>query len=53
MRSLSRASPTRSSAAQAVQDLITRQALPQALPTGTYIYNQSANILTGFNGNLA
>ena len=39
--------------AQAVQDLVTRQGLPQALPAGTYIYNQSANILTGGNLNWA
>jgi uncharacterized protein (PEP-CTERM system associated) len=39
--------------AEAVQDLVTRQGLPQALPAGTYIYNQSANILTGGNLNWA
>lgn len=39
--------------AQAAQELITRQGLPQALPAGTYIYNQSANILTGGNANWA
>lgn len=38
---------------QAAQELITRQGLPQALPAGTYIYNQSANILTGGNVNWA
>ena len=32
-------------------DLINRQALPEALPAGAYIYNQSANILTGGNVN--
>jgi uncharacterized protein (PEP-CTERM system associated) len=37
--------------ADAIQDLVTRQGLPQALPAGTYIYNQSANILTGGNVN--
>ena len=39
--------------AEAVQDLVTRQALPQSLPAGAYIYNQSANILTGGNVNWA
>lgn len=39
--------------AEAVQDLVTRQALPQSLPAGAYIYNQSANILTGGNANWA
>jgi uncharacterized protein (PEP-CTERM system associated) len=33
----------------AVNDLINRQALPQSLPAGAFIYNQSANILTGAN----
>jgi len=28
--------------ADAVQDLVTRQGLPQSLPPGAYIYNQSA-----------
>ena len=37
----------------AVQDLITRQGLPQSLPGGAYIYNQSANVLTGGNANWA
>ena len=36
---------------QQVNELITRQALPESLPTGAYIYNQSANILTGANVN--
>lgn len=36
---------------QEVLDLINRQALPQTLPAGAYIYNQSANVLTGANGN--
>jgi uncharacterized protein (PEP-CTERM system associated) len=35
--------------AREVDDLVARQALPQALPAGAYIYNQSANILTGGN----
>jgi uncharacterized protein (PEP-CTERM system associated) len=39
--------------AGAVQDLVTRQGLPQSLPAGAYIYNQSANILTGGNANWA
>jgi uncharacterized protein (PEP-CTERM system associated) len=39
--------------ADAVQDLMTRQGLPQSLPGGAYIYNQSANILTGGNANWA
>ena len=34
---------------QQAQDLINRQGLPEALPAGAYIYNQSANILTGGN----
>ena len=34
---------------QQVDELITRQALPESLPGGAYIYNQSANILTGAN----
>jgi uncharacterized protein (PEP-CTERM system associated) len=38
---------------QQVQDLINRQGLPDALPAGAYIYNQSANILTGSNVNFA
>ena len=38
---------------QQVLDLINRQALPEALPAGAYIYNQSANILTGGNVNFA
>ncbi len=33
------------------QDLIVRQGLPESLPAGAYIYNQSANILTGGNVN--
>ena len=33
--------------AKAIQDLIVRQGLPQSLPAGAYVYNQSANILTG------
>lgn len=37
---------------QQVQDLINRQALPNSLPAGTTIYNQSANILTGANASL-
>ena len=39
--------------AKQAQDLITRQGLPESLPQGAYIYNQSANILTGFNANWA
>jgi uncharacterized protein (PEP-CTERM system associated) len=39
--------------AKQAQDLITRQALPESLPAGTYIYNASANILTGFNAGWA
>lgn len=39
--------------AQAAQELMLRQGLPDALPAGTYIYNQSANILTGGNVNWA
>jgi uncharacterized protein (PEP-CTERM system associated) len=39
--------------ADAVEDLVTRQGLPQSLPAGAYIYNQSANILTGGNANWA
>lgn len=38
---------------QQVQELIQRQALPSALPGGAYVYNQSANVLTGSNLNLA
>jgi len=34
---------------QQVQELIERQALPEALPGGAFIYNQSANINTGAN----
>ena len=34
---------------QAAQELIARQGLPESLPAGAYIYNQSANILTGAN----
>lgn len=37
----------------AVQDLMTRQGLPQSLPGGAYIYNQSANVLTGGNASWA
>ena len=37
--------------AKAIQDLIVRQGLPQSLPAGAYVYNQSANILTGDNIN--
>lgn len=36
-----------------VRDLVVRQGLPQSLPAGTYIYNQSANILTGASINWA
>jgi uncharacterized protein (PEP-CTERM system associated) len=36
-----------------VQDLVSRQGLPQSLPAGAFIYNQSANILTGGNVNWA
>jgi uncharacterized protein (PEP-CTERM system associated) len=39
--------------ANQIQDLINRQGLPQSLPAGAYIYNQSANILTGGNANWA
>lgn len=39
--------------AQAAQDLISRQGLPESLPQGAYVYNQSANILTGYNANWA
>jgi uncharacterized protein (PEP-CTERM system associated) len=39
--------------ANAVNDLITRQGLPSSLPGGVYIYNNSANILTGGNLNSA
>lgn len=35
--------------AQQVEDLIQRQALPQSLPEGAFVYNQSANINTGAN----
>jgi uncharacterized protein (PEP-CTERM system associated) len=37
----------------AIRDLVVRQGLPQALPSGAYVYNQSANILTGGNLNWA
>jgi uncharacterized protein (PEP-CTERM system associated) len=39
--------------AEAVGDLVARQGLPEALPAGAYIYNQSANVLTGGNVNWA
>jgi uncharacterized protein (PEP-CTERM system associated) len=39
--------------AEAAQDLIARQGLPQSLPEGAYVYNQSANILTGYNASWA
>ena len=39
--------------AQQVQDLIMRQARPSLFPAGAYIYNQSANILTGANASWA
>ncbi|HQR23122.1 MAG TPA: TIGR03016 family PEP-CTERM system-associated outer membrane protein, partial [Burkholderiaceae bacterium] len=39
--------------AQAINDLMTRQGLPQSLPGGAYVYNQSANVLTGGNANWA
>lgn len=39
--------------AQAAEELKARQGLPESLPAGTYIYNQSANILTGGNVNWA
>lgn len=38
---------------QQVADLIQRQALPDSLPAGAFIYNQSANIYTGSNLNFA
>ena len=39
--------------AQQAQDLIARQGLPESLPAGAYVYNQSANVLTGFNASWA
>jgi uncharacterized protein (PEP-CTERM system associated) len=39
--------------ANQIQDLINRQGLPQSLPGGAYIFNQSANILTGGNATWA
>ena len=39
--------------AQQAQDLISRQGLPQSLPAGATIYNQSANVLTGANASWA
>jgi len=36
---------------QQTLDLINRQGLPEALPAGAYIFNQSANVLTGGNVN--
>jgi uncharacterized protein (PEP-CTERM system associated) len=39
--------------AREVQDLIARQALPESLPGGAFIYNQSANILTGASATTA
>lgn len=39
--------------ANAVNDLITRQGLPSSLPSGVYIYNNSANILTSATFNTA
>jgi uncharacterized protein (PEP-CTERM system associated) len=39
--------------ANAVNDLITRQGLPSSLPSGVYIYNNSANILTSGTFNTA
>jgi uncharacterized protein (PEP-CTERM system associated) len=39
--------------AKQVQDLITRQALPESLPAGAFIYNQSANILTSSSATTA
>ena len=38
---------------KAAQELIARQGLPESLPAGAYIYNLSANILTGGNVNWA
>lgn len=39
--------------ARQAQDLITRQGLPDALPAGANIFNQSINILTGANATWA
>ena len=39
--------------AQQAQDLIARQGLPESLPAGAVIYNQSANVLTGANASWA
>ena len=39
--------------AQQSQDLIARQGLPESLPAGAFIYNQSANVLTGANASWA
>lgn len=39
--------------AKQAQDLITRQGLPASLPKGAYVFNQSANILTGFSATWA
>ncbi len=39
--------------AQQAQDLIARQGLPETLPAGAFIYNQSANVLTGANASWA
>jgi uncharacterized protein (PEP-CTERM system associated) len=36
-----------------VQDLINRQALPDSLPAGAFIYSQNANIITSINANFA
>ena len=36
-----------------VQDLINRQALPESLPAGAFIYSQNANIYTSINANFA
>jgi len=38
---------------QQVNELLQRQALPEYLPSGAFIYNQSANVLTGSSLNFA